>query len=85
VQILNVIGIYLMPIVYLPSMVPGIFQPLLYLNPFSYMVWCYQDAVYFGRFEHPWAWLVFPMLCLGTFVLGYRLFRRLKLMLGNVL
>lgn len=85
VQILNVIGIYLMPVVYMPTMVPRLFRPLLYLNPFSYMVWCYQDAIYFGRFEHPLAWLVFPALSLGTFVMGYRLFRQLKLMLGNVL
>ena len=85
VQIQNVIGIYLMPILYLPSMVPSTFQALLYLNPFSYMVWCYQDASYFGRFEHPWAWVVFPVLSLASYAMGYRLFRMLKPMVGNVL
>src|SRR5262249_24186212 len=44
VQIMTVIGIYLMPIVYLPSMVPSIFAKALYANPFSYMVWCFQDV-----------------------------------------
>ena len=56
VQVFCIAGMYLMPVVYLPKMVPGVFRPLLNLNPFSYMVWCYQDACYFGRFEHPWAW-----------------------------
>jgi lipopolysaccharide transport system permease protein len=84
-QILMVVGIYLMPIIYLPSMVPELFQPVLYFNPFSYMVWCFQDAVYFGRLEHPVAWVVFPLSCLITFTIGYRVFRKLKPMLGNVL
>jgi lipopolysaccharide transport system permease protein len=85
VQIFAVVGIYLMPVVYLPTMVPEMFRPVLYFNPFSYLVWCYQDACYFGRFEHPWAWVVFPVLCLAAFALGYRVFRKLKPMLGNVL
>jgi lipopolysaccharide transport system permease protein len=85
VQILTAIGMYLMPIVYLPSMVPWILQPLLYLNPFSYLVWCYQDACYFGRFAHPWAWAIFPLLSVLIFALGYRAFRKLKPMVGNVL
>jgi lipopolysaccharide transport system permease protein len=84
-QIFSMVGIYLMPIVYLPSMVPEMFRPVLYVNPFSYLAWCYQDAVYFGRLEHPLAWVVFPALCLMTFAVGYRVFRALKPMLGNVL
>jgi lipopolysaccharide transport system permease protein len=58
---------------------------VLYLNPFSYMIWCYQDALYFGRFEHPAAWVVFPLASLFTFALGYRVFRKLKTFFGNVL
>lgn len=85
VQIFSVIGVYLLPIFYLPNFVPDLFRPLLYLNPFSYMVWCYQDALYFGRFEHWWAWIVFTMMSLVIFVVGYRLFRRLRVMFGNVL
>jgi lipopolysaccharide transport system permease protein len=85
VQIFSVVGIYLMPIVYLPSMVPAMFQPLLYFNPFSYLAWCYQDVFYFGRLDHPLAWVVFPALSLIVFALGYRVFRKLKPMLGNVL
>ena len=85
VQAFSTAGLYLLPILYLPSFVPEQMRPLLYLNPFSYLVWCYQDALYYGRFEHPWAWLVMTLLSVSVFVLGYRLFRKLSLMFGNVL
>lgn len=79
------INIYLMPVVFQPDMVPPKFQPFLYANPFSYMIWCFQDVVFFGRFEHPWAWVVFPILSVSCLAAGYRLFRKLKGSFGNVL
>ncbi len=85
VQAFTVVGVYLMPAFYLPGMVPELFRPLLYLNPFSYMVWCFQDVIYFGHIEHPVAWPVFGVLCLGSFLFGYRVFQRLKPHFGNVL
>jgi len=85
VQVFSVVGLYLMPVFYLPTFVPQIFRPILYINPFSYLTWCYQDVLYFGRFEHWWAWIVFPVLSFGAFYVGYRLFRKLKTLFGNVL
>lgn len=85
VQVFNVIGVFLLPVFYLPESVPGTLRPLLYLNPFSYLVWCYQDALYFGRIEHPWAWGVNIASSLIVFYVGFRLFRKLKTMFGNVL
>lgn len=85
VQVFTVVGMYLMPLAYLPEWVPEALRPLLYLNPFSYMIWCFQDACYFGRFEHPWAWPVFIGGSLLMFACGYRLFRRLKIHFGSVL
>ncbi|MFH1021912.1 MAG: ABC transporter permease [Planctomycetota bacterium] len=85
VQLFCLMGMYVMPVCYLPQWVPELFKPILYLNPFSYMTWCYQDACYFGRFDHPWAWAAFAALSLGSFYIGYRVFRKLKLMFGNVL
>ena len=85
VQVFLVIGVYLVPALYLPSSVPAEFRLLLYLNPFSYMVWCFQDVLYFGRFAHPWAWPVFFGLSLSVFTLGFLSFRRLRVMFGNVL
>jgi lipopolysaccharide transport system permease protein len=85
VQVFSTVGVYLMPIFYLPDSVPRAFRPVLYANPFSYLIWCYQDALYFGRFVHWEAWLVFGAMSIVVFVTGYRLFRKLKLMFGNVL
>jgi len=85
VQVFSTVAFFIMPMIYVPEQVPASVRAVLYLNPFSYMVWCFQDILYFGCFKHPWAWLVFGGMSLGSFVLGYRLFRKLKLMFGNVL
>jgi lipopolysaccharide transport system permease protein len=85
VQVFTAVGVYLMPTFFLPSVAPALFKPLFYINPFSYMVWCFQDALFFGRFEHPWAWVVFFCFSLFIFIFGYRVFRRLKDWFGNVL
>lgn len=85
VQVFGLAGVYVMPIFYLPQWVPPRLQPLLYLNPFSYMGWCYQDALYFGRIEHVWAWPAFFLLSVLSFYGGYRLFRRLKASFGDFL
>ena len=85
VQVFSIIGIYLVPAFYLPQSVPSLVRPLLYLNPFSYLIWCYQDVLYFGRIDHWWAWVVLAAMSLGVFVTGYRVFRKLKGMFGDVL
>ncbi|HEX3146468.1 MAG TPA: ABC transporter permease [Gemmataceae bacterium] len=85
VQVFAVVGMYLVPIVYLPDQVPETIRILLKFNPFSHMVWCYQDACYYGEFRHPNAWIVFPLGSVLTFLLGYRLFRKLQTHFGSVL
>ncbi len=85
VQVFTVVGIYVLPVFYQPESVPEAARVLLYANPFSHFIWCYQDAVYFGRIAHPWSWLVVALVSLASFSLGYRFFRKLKLMFGNVL
>jgi lipopolysaccharide transport system permease protein len=85
VQVFLVAGIYAMPIFYLPEMVPSALKPVLYLNPFSHMVWCYQDALYFGSFRHPYSWGIFFLISSLSFYGGYRIFRKLKVFFGSVL
>jgi lipopolysaccharide transport system permease protein len=71
-------GPFVMPIVYLPEWVPHAFRPIIYANPLSYMAWVYQDILYFGRFEHPVAWVVYFVGSAMIFAFGYRLFRSLR-------
>lgn len=85
VQVGTVVGVYMLPIFYLPSWVPEILQPLLYLNPFSYMIWCYQDVFYYGRIQHPLAWVLFVVGSLTAVKLGTVVFQRAKVSFGNVL
>jgi lipopolysaccharide transport system permease protein len=85
IQVFLTLGMWFVPILYLPEAIPQAIRPILYLNPFTHMIFCYQDVLYFGRFQHPWSWLIFSLLSLVVFLYGYRLFRKLKTMFGNVL
>ncbi|MBI4754389.1 MAG: ABC transporter permease [Betaproteobacteria bacterium] len=85
VQLFSMAGLYLIPVFYLPEWLPPAFGPVLLANPFSHMVWCYQDILYFGQFDHPVSWGVFAIFCLASFVLGFKVFRALKPMYGNML
>lgn len=75
---------FLMPMIYLPNAVPPAFDTVFRFNPFSYMIWCYQDAVFYGRFAHPEAWIAFGGGGLALYVFGYRLFRKLSPHFGDV-
>lgn len=77
--------LYILPVVYLTDWVPPLFQPIIYLNPLSYLVWTYQDVFYFGRIEHPHAWWVACLFAVLSFTCGYRFFRRLQPMFGSAL
>lgn len=85
VQMLALVGMYIQPVFYTPEMVPSGIRFVLYLNPFSYMAWCYQDVFYHGRIDHPWAWPIMLMMSVVLFAAGYRFFRRLRPNLGSIL
>ncbi len=76
---------YMMPTVYLPDWMPRALRPIIYLNPFSYVVWVYQDILFFGVFRHPYAWLVMLVFALLALGIGYRTFEKLKPYYGNAL
>jgi lipopolysaccharide transport system permease protein len=77
--------VYILPIVYLPEWTPPAFQTAILFNPFSYLIWVYQDIFYFGRIAHPLAWWVTGSLALLVLATGYRVFKTLRTYFGNVL
>lgn len=85
VTLATTVMIYVLPIVYLPDWIPAVLRVALYANPFSYLIWCYQDVFYFGRIDNPVAWLVCAIFAPVMLATGYRLFARLQPNFGNVL
>lgn len=83
VQIFLFVSLYTSPILFLPQWVPKALKPILFLNPLSYLVWCFQDVCYFGAIKHPYAWLVLIIGSICALLLGSRLFNRLKVYFGN--
>jgi lipopolysaccharide transport system permease protein len=78
-------GLYLLPILYVPGAVPGLVMKVLAVNPFSHPVWVFQDALFYGSIVHPWSWAITAAGSVLLFVVGYGLFRKLKVYFGNVL
>lgn len=85
VGVYSAISMYFTPAIFLPDWVPPTIRPVLYFNPFSYVVWVYQDTLFFGRFEHPFAWVVMVAMTAVSFIGGLLVFRRVRPFLGNVL
>ncbi len=79
------IAMYISPVLFNERSIPQAFYIVMLFNPFSYIAWVYQDAVFYGRILHPWAWLVFTILNLAFLSLGFRLFRVLRPSFGDVL
>ncbi|MCX7958196.1 MAG: ABC transporter permease, partial [Deltaproteobacteria bacterium] len=80
-QVINVLILFLMlvsPIAYTPEMVPEGMRPLLKINPLFYIITGIQDSVMIGRLTEPRLLIVFLLISLFTFIVGYHFFVRLK-------
>jgi lipopolysaccharide transport system permease protein len=85
VRVFVTVNIYLMPVMYLPDMVPEALRFTLGMNPFSSLIWCYQDVLYFGTIAHPGAWLMLTFLAMATLAAGSYIFVRLRHHFASVL
>lgn len=85
VRVFLTINIYLMPILYLPDMIPGPLRIILAINPFSHLIWCYQDVLYFNAISHPWSWLIVALFATAALAFGSYAFSRLRHYLTSVL
>lgn len=68
----------LSPFAYTPDMVPAALKPILYLNPLSYYVFCFQDVLSFGRLPDALHFSVAAALGVFVFAGGFLFFRRAK-------
>lgn len=85
VSLFCLVAMYINPAMYLPEWVPKAFAPILYANPFSYLAWTYQDALFYDSFQHPWSWVIMLLMSVVSLAGGYRLFVRLRPYYGNVI
>jgi lipopolysaccharide transport system permease protein len=84
-QVVFLVNLYLMPVVFAPGWTPDILSWLFVFNPFSHMVYVYQDIFFNGAILHPGSWFIFAVLAVFAFVFGFNLFMRAKQAFGNVL
>lgn len=85
VRVMLTVNVYLIPVIYIPNMVPEQLRFILAINPFSYLVWCYQDVLYYGYIAHPYAWLIFGGMAAFSVALGSYTFSRLRHHFSSIL
>lgn len=85
VQMFAFVGVFLIPVMYLPTQIPSLFEPFIYANPFSYLVFCYQDLFFYGSFTHWYAWIIMFVSAHLLLIFGCVLFQKLKIMYGDML
>ncbi|MCP1750210.1 ABC transporter permease [Bradyrhizobium elkanii] len=85
VTIFCAVNLFAQPILFNPYVTPSWMNWVFHFNPFSYQVWCWQDALYFGAFQHPAAWIVFPLGAVSCLAIGYAVFSRLQHGFGDAL
>lgn len=79
------VGMFLHPIFYPPSSVPHWLENAFAFSPFSHLIWCFRDALFYGEITRPWSWLIAPGCGILSFALGWRIFRTLRPTFGNAL
>jgi lipopolysaccharide transport system permease protein len=85
VAVLLSVGFFLHPIIYAPGVAPRALELVFRLSPFSYVLWCFRDSLFYGGVASPYAWGAMMVLSTVIFALGYRVYRMLRPAFGNVL
>jgi lipopolysaccharide transport system permease protein len=76
---------YATPIFYPLAMVPERLQWLFWLNPMTYVVEAYRDAILYNRAPALVAFAAFGAVSVAVFVAGYWVFQRSKYEFADVL
>jgi len=79
------VSMFLHPIYYPPGAAPRWLGVLFGASPFSHMIWCFHDALFYGQITRPWSWVICPIVSVFLLSLGWRIFRTLRPTFGNAL
>jgi lipopolysaccharide transport system permease protein len=85
ITIFLAIGLFVHPILYFPNAIPAAVRPIVYVSPFSYLLFCWQDVLFYGAIERPWAWVVTAVFAGALFAFAARLFVVSKSHFGDFL
>lgn len=77
--------LFLAPIVYPSSILPEQVQPLILINPLSFMVEQARDVVIFGNLPNGLGWVFYSLAALCSFLIGSFIFERTKKAFADVL
>jgi lipopolysaccharide transport system permease protein len=76
-------GLFLAPVLYVPTMFPESVWRMFYLNPFSYMVWLHRDALFYQSITSSVVWVVAILISGLLLVIGSWLFRTMSPSFGE--
>ncbi len=85
-QIVPIVLLTLMmlsPISYTEEMAPESLLKLLKFNPLYHMIICYQSVLIFGKMPPMFSLIVFILMSIGTFLIGYYFFKKMKILLSD--
>ena len=85
INVFLAVGLFVHPILYFPNAVPAAVRPLVYVSPFSYVLFCWQDVLFYGEPTRIWAWPVSITFAIAFFALGARIFVVTKNHFGDFL
>ncbi len=85
VQIFTSVNLFAQPILFNPFVPIRYLHTLFYFNPFSYLTWCWQDALFHPAAPHAVAWVVFPLCSFGILTLGCWVFESARTSFGDAL
>lgn len=79
------VAIFGQPIFFKLSLLPTMVQKLMWCNPFTWQVLCFQDVFVNGSFQQPVAWLLFSSAAPVAFFGGLNFFSSTKHLFGDLL
>lgn len=74
-------GMFLAPVLYFPPTIENlnpVLKSVLEGNPFTHLLACFRDAVFYGQMTQPISWAITAVFALVLAFIGFSMFQRLK-------